>query len=80
MKQVLEIAKKPNIIVATPGRMLDHLQKTRGFHMNTLKFLVMDEADKLLNKDFEEQINEILNLLPKERRALLFSATLTSRV
>ena len=53
MQQVLQIAKKPNIIVATPGRILDHLQNTKGFHMNNLKFLILDEADKLLNKDFE---------------------------
>lgn len=65
MKQVLEIAKKPNVIVATPGRILDHLQKTKGFHLKNLKFLVLDEADKLLNKDFEEQFNEIISLIPE---------------
>lgn len=64
MKQVLEIAKKPNIIVATPGRILDHLQNTKGFHLNNLKYLVLDEADKLLNKDFEEQFNQIISILP----------------
>ena len=53
MKQVLELAKKPHIIVATPGRILDHLQNTKGFHLNNIKYLVLDEADKLLNKDFE---------------------------
>jgi ATP-dependent RNA helicase DDX47/RRP3 len=53
MQQVLEIAKRPHVIVATPGRILDHLQNTKGFHLNNLKFLVLDEADKLLNKDFE---------------------------
>jgi ATP-dependent RNA helicase DDX47/RRP3 len=65
MKQVLEIAKKPHIIVTTPGRILDHLQKTKGFHLNNLKFLVLDEADKLLNKDFEEQFNQIIELIPQ---------------
>lgn len=80
MKQVLEIAKKPHILVTTPGRILDHLQKTKGFHLNNLKFLVLDEADKLLNKDFEEQFNQIIELIPQERRAFLFSATLTHRV
>jgi ATP-dependent RNA helicase DDX47/RRP3 len=80
MKQVIEIAKKPHVIVTTPGRILDHLQKTKGFHLNNLKFLVLDEADKLLNKDFEEQVNEIIASIPQERRAFLFSATLTNRV
>ena len=80
MVQVLEIAKKPQVIVSTPGRILDHLQKTKGFHLSNLKFLVLDEADKLLNKDFEEQFNHIIELIPKDRRAFLFSATLTNRV
>lgn len=80
MKQVIEIAKKPNIIVATPGRILDHLQNTKGFHLNNIKYLVLDEADKLLNKDFEEQFNSIISMIPQERRAYLFSATLTNKV
>ncbi len=80
MKQVLEIAKKPNVIVATPGRILDHLQNTKGFHLNNLKYLVLDEADKLLNKDFEEQFNQIISMIPEDRRAYLFSATLTTKV
>ena len=42
MKQVLEIAKKPHVIVATPGRILDHLQKTKGFHLKNISFLVLD--------------------------------------
>lgn len=66
--------------MVTPGRLLDHLQKTKGFHLNNIKFLVLDEADKLLNKDFEEQFDQIVSLIPTERRAFLFSATLTSRV
>jgi len=80
MKQVLELAKKPSVIVATPGRILDHLQNTKGFHLKNLKYLVLDEADKLLNKDFEEQFNTIMTLIPQDRRAYLFSATLTSKV
>ena len=80
MLQVLEIAKRPNVIVATPGRILDHLNNTKGFHLNNLRFLVLDEADKLLNKDFEEQLDQIIKSIPTERRAYLFSATLTSRV
>lgn len=80
MQQVLEIAKRPHVIVATPGRILDHLQNTKGFHLNNLKFLVLDEADKLLNKDFEEQFTQLMSMLPTDRRALLFSATLTSKV
>ena len=80
MQQVLEIAKRPHVIVATPGRILDHLQNTKGFHLNNSKYLVLDEADKLLNKDFEEQFTQLMSMLPTDRRALLFSATLTSKV
>lgn len=53
MKQVIELSKKPSVIVGTPGRLLDHLTNTKGFNLNKLKYLVLDEADKLLNKDFE---------------------------
>ena len=60
MKQVIELTKKPAIIIGTPGRILDHLENTKGFNLNGLKYLVLDEADKLLNLDFEKQINEIL--------------------
>lgn len=45
-----------------------------------LKFLVFDEADKLLNMDFEKEINEILEIVPKDRKTLLFSATMTDKV
>lgn len=65
MKQVLELSKKPCVIVGTPGRILDHLSNTKGFNLTNLKYLVLDEADKLLNKDFEAQFNEILEIIPK---------------
>lgn len=80
MKQILELTKKPAVIVGTPGRILDHLQNTKGFNLNNLKYLVFDEADKLLNLDFEKQINDILAIIPKNRNTYLYSATLTSKV
>ena len=52
MKQVIELSKKPAVIVSTPGRFLDHLTNTKGFELKNLKYLILDEADKLLNKDF----------------------------
>jgi len=78
--QALELAKRPHIIVATPGRLVDHLEKTKGFNLKALKYLVMDEADRILNMDFEEEVDKILKVLPKERRTMLFSATMTSKV
>ncbi|XP_063846973.1 probable ATP-dependent RNA helicase DDX47 [Scylla paramamosain] len=79
-QQAVELAKRPHIIVATPGRLVDHLQKTKGFNLKALKYLVMDEADRILNLDFEEEVDKILKELPRERRTMLFSATMTSKV
>lgn len=74
------VNKKPHVIIATPGRILHHLENTKGFSLSSLKFLVMDEADKLLNMDFEAQLDKILAGIPKERRTMLFSATMTTKV
>jgi ATP-dependent RNA helicase DDX47/RRP3 len=78
--QAIILGKKPHLVVGTPGRLVKHLQNTKGFNLNNIKFLVLDEADRLLNLDFEEEINTILKLVPKERTTFLFSATMTSRV
>jgi ATP-dependent RNA helicase DDX47/RRP3 len=56
------------------------LENTKGFNLKQLKFLVLDEADKLLNMDFEREINAILDIIPKERNTYLFSATMTNKV
>ena len=63
------------ILVATPGRLLD-LIDSKAVHLSNVKTLVLDEADKMLNMGFKEEMNRILGFLPKERQNLLFSATL----
>ena len=78
--QAIALGKKPHVIVATPGRLLDHLENTKGFSLRSLRYLVMDEADRLLDLDFGAIIDKILKVLPKERRTYLFSATMTSKV
>lgn len=78
--QAIALAKKPHVIVATPGRLVDHLQNTKGFNLRNLKYLVMDEADRMLSSDFEEELYKILAVIPRERRTCLFSATMTSKV
>ncbi|KAL6264899.1 hypothetical protein P5V15_004994 [Pogonomyrmex californicus] len=78
--QGLILEKKPHIIIATPGRLVDHLENTKGFNLRQLKFLVMDEADRILNMDFEVEVDKILRVIPRERRTLLFSATMTKKV
>ncbi|KAI9571284.1 DEAD-domain-containing protein [Boletus coccyginus] len=80
MPQAVALAKRPHIIVATPGRLNDHLQSTKGFSLRSLKFLVMDEADRLLDMDFGADIDQILKVIPKERTTYLFSATMTTKV
>ncbi|KAJ1513881.1 ATP-dependent RNA helicase [Coelomomyces lativittatus] len=69
-----------NILIATPGRLLDHLQHTSGFIFKNLKVLVIDEADRILEVGFEDQMKAIVKILPKERQTLLFSATQTTKV
>lgn len=74
--QAIQLGKKPHIVVATPGRLLDHLENTKGFSLRNLKYLVMDEADRLLDLDFGTVIDKILKVLPREgRHTYLFSAT-----
>lgn len=80
VSQSIALGKKPHIIVATPGRLLDHLENTKGFSLRALKYMVMDEADKLLDLDFGPILDKILKVLPRERRTYLFSATMSSKV
>lgn len=67
-------------LVATPGRLLDHLQNTKDFMVKNLKCLVIDEADRILDIGFELEMRQILRILPKKRQTMLFSATITSKV
>lgn len=69
-----------NILVATPGRLLDHLQNTTDFMFRNLQCLVIDEADRILEVGFEEEIKQIIRILPKKRQTMLFSATQTKRI
>lgn len=78
--QAIALSKRPHVIVGTPGRLVDHLENTKGFSLRKLAYLVLDEADRLLNMDFGPEIDKILRAVPKERRTLLFSATMTSKV
>jgi ATP-dependent RNA helicase RhlE len=68
-----------HILTATPGRLLD-LIESKAVSLSDVGILIMDEADKLLNRGFQEEINKIIDLLPKKRQNLLFSATLSKEV
>jgi len=81
VSQAVMIGKKPHIIIATPGRLVDHLENTKGFNLRQLKYLILDEADRILNLDFEKEVDKILSCLPKDnRKNMLFSATMTKKV
>ncbi|XP_023565560.1 ATP-dependent RNA helicase DDX18 [Octodon degus] len=75
-----KLANGINIIVATPGRLLDHMQNTPGFMYKNLQCLVIDEADRILDVGFEEELKQIIKLLPIRRQTMLFSATQTRKV
>jgi len=77
--QIAELKEGREIVVATPGRLLDHVeQKTVSF--NSVEFLVLDEADRMLDMGFIPDIKRILALLPKTRQSLLFSATFSDEI
>ncbi|KAL4361421.1 hypothetical protein GQ457_04G037740 [Hibiscus cannabinus] len=80
MQQQIALGRRPQIIVASPGRLVDHLNNTKGFSLHMLKYLVLDEADKLLNADFEKALDDILNVIPRNRHTYLFSASMTRNV
>ncbi|KAJ2354407.1 ribosomal RNA processing protein [Coemansia sp. RSA 2618] len=80
MSQQIALSKRPHVVVCTPGRLQDHLENTKGFSLRTLKYLVMDEADRLLDMDFGPKIDQILRVIPRERTTFLFSATMTTKV
>ncbi|KAG9126411.1 ATP-dependent RNA helicase [Ceratobasidium sp. 392] len=76
-----KLVKGVNLLIATPGRLLDHLQNTKGFVFRNLKGLVIDEADRILEIGFEDEMKQIIALLPNEnRQSMLFSATQTTKV
>ncbi|XP_011194542.2 probable ATP-dependent RNA helicase pitchoune [Zeugodacus cucurbitae] len=75
-----KLGKGINILVATPGRLLDHLQNSPDFLYKNLQCLVLDEVDRILEIGFEEELKQIVNLLPKRRQTMLFSATQTEKI
>lgn len=79
--EVEKLTKGVNLLIATPGRLLDHLQNTKGFIYKNVKALVIDEADRILEVGFEDEMRQIVKMLPKEeRQTMLFSATQTTKV
>jgi ATP-dependent RNA helicase RhlE len=78
-KQIRQLRLNPHIIIATPGRLIDHLEQ-RTVTVNTVTTLVLDEADRMLDMGFAPQIKKILQTVPKERQTMLFSATMPAEI
>ncbi|KAI9252985.1 P-loop containing nucleoside triphosphate hydrolase protein [Phascolomyces articulosus] len=79
-RQEAELKNKPDVVVATPGRLIDHVRNSAGFALDTCEILVMDEADRMLEDGFAEELGEIVKACPKSRQTMLFSATMTDNV
>ena len=72
--------EKVNILICTPGRMLQHMDQTATLHTENIQILVLDEADRILDMGFRQTVDAIIEHLPNKRQTLLFSATQTSSV
>lgn len=79
-KQEAEVRRGPDVIIATPGRIVDLIKNSKSFNLDNLETLIFDEADKLLSMGFKAEVEEIIDGVPKARQTLLFSATLDDDV
>ncbi|KAG6041339.1 ATP-dependent RNA helicase dbp4 [Claviceps citrina] len=80
LKEEAERLSRMNILVCTPGRMLQHLDQTAGFDANNLQILVLDEADRIMDMGFQSAVDALVEHLPKSRQTLMFSATQSKKV
>ncbi len=78
-RQIMALKRKPQIIVATPGRLMDHMRR-HTIRLEQLRYMVLDEADEMLNMGFREDIDTILESVPEERQTVLFSATMSREI
>ncbi|KAK4631438.1 ATP-dependent RNA helicase DRS1 [Fulvia fulva] len=79
-EQDKELKMRPDIVIATPGRFIDLERNYRSLDVSTIEILVLDEADRMLEEGFADELNEILTKIPKSRQTMLFSATMTTKV
>lgn len=78
-RQIMALKKRPQIIIGTPGRVMDHMRR-RTLKFNDLKMIILDEADEMLNMGFREDIDTILEKVPEEKQTVLFSATMPREI
>lgn len=78
--QEVELRSRPDIVIATPGRFIDHVRNSQGFTVESIEIMVMDEADRMLEEGFADELNEIISACPRNRQTMLFSATMTDKI
>ncbi|KAI3391318.1 hypothetical protein diail_7606 [Diaporthe ilicicola] len=78
--QEAELRHRPDVVIATPGRFIDHMRNSPSFTVEGVEILILDEADRMLEDGFANELNEILEEIPKSRQSMLFSATMNSSV
>lgn len=76
----MALRTRPDVIIATPGRLIDHIHNSPSFTLDALDILVLDEADRMLSDGFAEELAEIIKSCPTSRQTMLFSATMTDSV
>jgi superfamily II DNA/RNA helicase len=79
-RQESDMRKGPDLVIATPGRLIDLLTNSRNLDLDDLEMLVFDEADKLLDLGFKGEIEKIVEIVGQKRQTMLFSATLDSGI
>lgn len=75
-----QLKERPEVVVATPGRLIDHMRNSASFGIEDVEILIMDEADRMLEEGFSAELDEIIKSTPKSRQTMLFSATMTDDV
>lgn len=78
--QEIQLRTRPDILIATPGRLIDHILNSRSFTLDHIDILIMDEADRMLEDGFSAELTEIVKACPQSRQTMLFSATMTDNV
>ncbi|CDO71552.1 hypothetical protein BN946_scf184911.g22 [Trametes cinnabarina] len=78
--QEATLRTRPDVVIATPGRLIDHLRNSPSFMLDALDILVLDEADRMLEDGFSDELTEIIKSCPPNRQTMLFSATMTDSV
>ena len=78
--QEVELKTRPDVLIATPGRLIDHLRNSPSFALDIINVMILDEADGMLSDGFADELKEIITACPMSRQTMLFSATMTDDV